>query len=233
MLGRTNVARLACARNNQPYVVPIHVDLDREFLYSFATEGLKIDWMRQNPLVCVEIDEISPQADWASVVVFGRYEEIPLLPEYGDLRRVAERLFQRHPMWWQPASVPLPGHEQRTSIVFRIRIDRVTGRRGSYEAGKAPVQENPSDARRPSWLARVLRHGNPADLDEKPASRTKPHHTHDENPQGSCGIDAIAWRTCLRNLVHRLHRHVSALGSCDTDRDERFRERNHLDELVD
>jgi nitroimidazol reductase NimA-like FMN-containing flavoprotein (pyridoxamine 5'-phosphate oxidase superfamily) len=157
MLARTNIARLACVRNNQPYVVPIHVDLDREFLYSFATQGLKIDWMRQKPLVCVEIDELSPQTHWASVVVFGRYEELPPLPEYQDLRRVAEQLFQRHPMWWQPASVPLAGHEQRPPIVFRIRIDRMTGRRGSNDAVKAPVQENRSDASRPGWLARVLR----------------------------------------------------------------------------
>jgi len=34
-------------------------------------------------------------------------------------------------MWWLPVSVPLAGHEPRTPIVFRIRIDRMTGRRGS------------------------------------------------------------------------------------------------------
>jgi Predicted flavin-nucleotide-binding protein len=158
MLAGTNVARLACARDNQPYIVPIHVDLDGEFLYSYATKGLKIEWMRQNPLVCLEIDELSPQTDWASLVVFGRYEELPHLPEYEDLWRIAQRLFQRHPMWWQPASVPLAGHELRTPIVFRIRIDRVTGRRGSDDPVKAAhVQENPSAARRPRWLAHVLR----------------------------------------------------------------------------
>ena len=58
MLAGTNVARLACARNNQPYIVPIHVDLDGEFLYGFATLGQKIEWMRQNPLVCLEVDEL-------------------------------------------------------------------------------------------------------------------------------------------------------------------------------
>lgn len=158
MLATTNVARLACARNNQPYIIPINVDLDGQFLYGFATEGLKIEWMRQNPLVCLEIDELSLQTHWASVIVFGRYEELPHLPEYEDVRRVAQRLFERHPMWWQPASVPLAGHEQRTPIVFRIRIDRMTGRRSSPEPGKvAYVQQNPSDARRPRWLAHVLR----------------------------------------------------------------------------
>lgn len=42
---------------------------------------------------------------------------------------VAARLFQEHPMWWEPASVPLAHAPQRSRIVFRIRIDRLTGRR--------------------------------------------------------------------------------------------------------
>lgn len=158
MLARTNVARLACARNNQPYVVPIHVDLEGEFLYSYATLGQKIEWMRQNPLVCLEIEELITQRQWASVVAFGHFEELPDIPEFWDLRRVAERLFQRHPMWWQPASVPVTAHEQGTPIVFRIRIDHVTGRRTAADGPKtADAGGNASQARRPRWLAQVLR----------------------------------------------------------------------------
>ena len=157
MLAGTNVARLACARNNQPYVVPIHVDFDGEFLYSFATLGQKIEWMRQNPLVCLEIDELTTHGQWASVVVFGRYEELPNTPEYEDSLRVAEGLFQRHPMWWEPASVSLAAHEPRTPIVFRIRIGRVTGRRAAPDTVRTvQVQGNALGARRPRWLARVL-----------------------------------------------------------------------------
>ena len=158
MLAGTNVARLACARNNQPYIVPIHVDLDGEFLYSYATLGQKIEWMRQNPLVCLEIDELTTHRQWASVVVFGHYEELPHTPEYEDSRRVAERLFQRHPVWWEPASVRLAAHEQRTPVVFRIRIGRVTGRRAAPDTVKTVhVRGNASEARRPRWLAQVLR----------------------------------------------------------------------------
>ena len=47
MLAGTNIARLACARDNQPYIVPIHVDLDGEFLYGYATLSQKIEWMRR------------------------------------------------------------------------------------------------------------------------------------------------------------------------------------------
>ena len=152
MLARTNIGRLACARNNQPYVVPIHFDLDPSFSI-VDTQGLKITGCG-NPLF-VEIDDLfaSPHCKRRR---FGRYE-LPPLPEYQDLRRVAEQLFQRHPMWWQPAAVPLAGHEQRKPVVFRIRIDRITGRRGSTDGVKAHVAENVSDVRAPGWLARVLR----------------------------------------------------------------------------
>jgi uncharacterized protein len=158
MLAGTHLARLACALNNQPYIVPIHVDFDDAFLYGFATLGQKIEWMRQNPLVCLEIDEITAHGQWASVVVFGRYEELPDTPEYEYPRSVAERLFQRHPVWWEPASVPLAGHQQRSPILFRILISRMTGRRPRPEAPETPyLLDNLSDARRPSRLAHVLR----------------------------------------------------------------------------
>ena len=158
MLARTNVARLACARNNQPYIVPIHVDLDGEFLYGYGTLGQKIEWMRQNPLVCLEIDELMTHGQWTSVVVFGQYEELPNTPEYAGSRGVAEGLFQRHPVWWEPASVPLAGHEQRSPIAFRIRIGRVSGRRAATDIVKTVHgRGNASETTRPRWLVRLLR----------------------------------------------------------------------------
>jgi uncharacterized protein len=158
MLGETHVARLACARHNQPYVVPIHVDFHGDALYGYATLGQKIEWMRQNPLVCLEIEELRSHGQWASVIVFGRYEE--LAGTRGDevSRQVAERLFQRHPVWWEPASVPLAGHERRTPIVFRIWIDRVSGRRAEPDAvNTVDVPANASHAKQARWLPQVLR----------------------------------------------------------------------------
>ena len=88
MLARNNLARLACARDNQPYVVPVRVDLDGEFLYGYATLGRKIEWMRTNPLVCLECEELTTDRVWASLIVFGHYEELPDLPENENARRV-------------------------------------------------------------------------------------------------------------------------------------------------
>jgi len=129
MLAASDVGRLACSLHDQPYIVPVHLYLDGECLYGFTTLGQKIEWMRQNPLVCVEIDDTTTRWQWSSVVVSGQYEELPHGPATEDPRSVAARLFQRHPMWWEPALVPLASHEPRVPILFRIRIRQMTGRR--------------------------------------------------------------------------------------------------------
>lgn len=129
LLARTNLARLACAVDNQPYIIPIHVDFHDAFLYSFATVGQKIEWMRQNPLVCLEVDDITTHTQWATVLVFGQYEELPDIPQCKYARSVAECLFQRHPVWWEPGSIPISGDRPRGRILFRILITRISGRR--------------------------------------------------------------------------------------------------------
>ena len=60
LLVRATVFRLGCARDNQPYVLPISLAYDEASasLYGFTTLGQKIEWMRANPLVCVETDDI-------------------------------------------------------------------------------------------------------------------------------------------------------------------------------
>jgi nitroimidazol reductase NimA-like FMN-containing flavoprotein (pyridoxamine 5'-phosphate oxidase superfamily) len=66
--------------------VPFYFAYNNNSLYSAATVGQKIDWMRKHPLVCVEADEVVSPQEWMSVVVFGRYEELPDTPEYQSNR---------------------------------------------------------------------------------------------------------------------------------------------------
>ena len=157
MLARNHIAHLACARDNQPYIVPVRVDLDGAFLYGYATLGRKIEWLRTNPLVCLECDELTTDRQWATVIVFGHYEELPHTPENEGARQVAERLFQKHPMWWEPATLPLAGHERRPPIVFRIHVDSLTGRRTLQEASPPGRQEPTPELERPGWVTRMWR----------------------------------------------------------------------------
>jgi nitroimidazol reductase NimA-like FMN-containing flavoprotein (pyridoxamine 5'-phosphate oxidase superfamily) len=82
VLARARLARLACALENQPYVVPVYLtyDEDSRCLYGFTTPGQKVEWMRTNPLVCVEVDRIASHDQWVSVIAFGRFEELTESP---------------------------------------------------------------------------------------------------------------------------------------------------------
>ncbi|TIP77993.1 MAG: pyridoxamine 5'-phosphate oxidase family protein, partial [Mesorhizobium sp.] len=69
VLASNRVGRLACSNDDQPYVVPFYYAHADNHLYAFSMPGKKIDWMRSNPLVCVQIDERGQGRGWRSVVV--------------------------------------------------------------------------------------------------------------------------------------------------------------------
>lgn len=136
-LQHAGFGRLGCACENQPYVVPIHFCVDGDYAYSFSMPGQKLEWMRKNPLVCLEIDHVTGRDEWTSVVATGRYEELPDTPEFQADRIRALELFQECGMWWQPGSVPIESEVHIAAVaptVFRVVVERLTGRRGQPSA---------------------------------------------------------------------------------------------------
>jgi nitroimidazol reductase NimA-like FMN-containing flavoprotein (pyridoxamine 5'-phosphate oxidase superfamily) len=133
ILERTHLGHLACARLDQPYVVPIHFSFDaaRNCVFGFSTIGQKVEWMRANPKVCLEVEEIVDKHRWATVIVTGQYEEIHHADQEAATRRWAEDLFRSRQRWWLPAAAKLPGQERADVVVYRIRIGSMTGRRAS------------------------------------------------------------------------------------------------------
>jgi len=136
-LGRTHLARLACAQGSQPYIVPIYFSHNNDYLYAFSTAGQKISWMRANPLVCVEVDDIVNCENWTSVIVYGRFQELPDLPEWYSERSLAHDLLQSKAMWWEPGYVKTILHGKERPLVplfYRIHITEITGHRASPDA---------------------------------------------------------------------------------------------------
>jgi nitroimidazol reductase NimA-like FMN-containing flavoprotein (pyridoxamine 5'-phosphate oxidase superfamily) len=136
-LKNNHLGRLGCAHEDQPYVVPIFFAYDGAHLYGsniyvLSTIGLKIEWMRANPLVCLEIDDVKAPSDWLSVVVLGHYQELLETPEYEITRRHAYDLLSEHAQWWEPAAAVAEGHGEQiepfSPIYYRIFIDHLSGR---------------------------------------------------------------------------------------------------------
>jgi nitroimidazol reductase NimA-like FMN-containing flavoprotein (pyridoxamine 5'-phosphate oxidase superfamily) len=124
VLSRATIVRLGCVNDGQPYVVPLHVAFDGYHLYGLSTVGRKIEWMRANPRVCVEVEEIQGPSQWTTVLVFGHYEELG--PADAAAREWAEALLAPRATFWAPAMAR--PQDRVTPVVFRVRITRVTGR---------------------------------------------------------------------------------------------------------
>jgi nitroimidazol reductase NimA-like FMN-containing flavoprotein (pyridoxamine 5'-phosphate oxidase superfamily) len=140
-LARLGFGRLGCARDNQPYIVPVYFAYEPDHVYGFATFGQKIDWMRTNPRVCIQSDEVLGNDNWISIIAVGRYEELPDTPDYAEERRRAQFLLEKRSIWWQTSYVAaqVRGRPEPPSPVFyRIQIEEITGLRASAEG--APVR---------------------------------------------------------------------------------------------
>lgn len=158
MLARAQLGRLGCARGMQPYIVPIYFAYQDHSLYSFSMPGQKIDWMRANPLVCVEADQMRRE-QWATVVVFGRYEELCDTPEFRSERALAFNLLQRRAMWWEPAGAkPVPtGMPAAIPVFYRIKLEQITGRCGAFEQAVADTKQAKADLDEQGWLRKIFR----------------------------------------------------------------------------
>lgn len=140
LLTGIGIGHLACCKNNQPYSVPIYFAFDNDVLYGFSTMGKKIEWMRDNPRVCVEVEQVRAQNYWESVVIFGRYEELPDRPEFEEQRKQAQAVLEKRALWWQTgyaASQSRVEPKPPAPVFYCIHIDEMTGHKVRPDAIEA------------------------------------------------------------------------------------------------
>lgn len=117
-----NLGRLGCIADGKPYVVPVHYFFDGKDVYIHSLPGRKINALRANSRACLQVDEIRDAYHWRSVIAYGNYEEI--LEEQAR-ESILSKLFTRLPHLTPVESRLADGLKQ--TIVFRIRVDEVTG----------------------------------------------------------------------------------------------------------
>jgi nitroimidazol reductase NimA-like FMN-containing flavoprotein (pyridoxamine 5'-phosphate oxidase superfamily) len=165
-LARLKFGRLGCSRANQPYIVPFNFACHDQHLYSAAMPGQKVEWMRTNPLVCVEADEVIDHLHWTSVVVQGRYEECRNAPDGRSESDLAFTLRQQRASWWEPAFIKAAyrgAGEQVSPMYYRIRIEAVTGRRAEPDPVETEARPEPAASSEVmGWIKRLRRRVGPS-----------------------------------------------------------------------
>lgn len=133
LLGSQVVGRLACTDSIQPYLVPVTYAFDGKYIYGQTNEGMKLNLLRNNPNVCFEVDAMTNMANWQSVIVRGRFEELKDNEAEDALAILKNRVF---PMMTS-ATVDGEQHEVETElddsnrikrVMYRISIAEKTGR---------------------------------------------------------------------------------------------------------
>jgi uncharacterized protein len=124
LLSTGGIGRLGCVDNGEPYVVPINYVFDEGSVYSHSRPGRKIEALRAHRRACIQVDEIENDFKWRSVIAFGNFEEISVPSER---KSILGKLLARFPLLTPVESVIAPDTAEPTTVVFRIRIDRITG----------------------------------------------------------------------------------------------------------
>ncbi len=131
LLSASRLAHLACVGDGKPYVVPIYFAYADSHLYAFSMPGKKIDLMRANPHVSLVVEKHGNGREWQSVVVDGRFEELPDRIGGKAEREHAWSLLSKHFDWWEPGALKLvtpPLSDHSSHLFFRVLVDQLSGR---------------------------------------------------------------------------------------------------------
>lgn len=124
LLCSKRIARLGCVVGGDPYVVPLNYIFDDQSVLSHSLPGRKLTAMRENPRVCVQVDDIKDPCSWKSVIAYGRYEEIT---ERVERARSLNHLLSLFPKLTPVESLSAEDTASPPPVVFRIRVDSITG----------------------------------------------------------------------------------------------------------
>ena len=118
------IARLGCHAGGETYVVPVIYAYAGGAVVTVTQEGRKVAMLRENPRVCVEIDEYDTdgRGSWRSVIGYGAAEELSGDEIQDALAVLRERFARAAGREAEPRPLS-PG-----TVVLRIRLEEVSGR---------------------------------------------------------------------------------------------------------
>ena len=118
------IARLGCHAGGVTYIVPLIYAYEDEALIAVTTEGRKTVMLRENPRVCVEVDEYDTdgKGSWRSVIAYGQSEEL-----VGDAIEPALALLRER--FARTAGRTAESRNLGPNVVvLRISLDELSGR---------------------------------------------------------------------------------------------------------
>ncbi|MEY4114611.1 MAG: hypothetical protein RLZ76_1304 [Bacteroidota bacterium] len=135
MLSSQMIGRIACCDLHKPYIVPIAYAYDGKDIYCQTTEGKKVEYMRDNPNICFQIDFSNNISNWQSVIVYGKFEELTeketekarefLVNKIMPLMTNSKIHGYEH---WEAREQRLDDSHRLKPIIFKLKIEEISGK---------------------------------------------------------------------------------------------------------
>ncbi len=140
LLARVGYGHLGCARDNRPYVIPIHYAYDEPYIYIFTTEGMKTEYINANPQVCLQVEEVEDATHWQSVVIVGKAERL-ISPE--EIEHAMQYITRTNPTLTPAISLTWVDVWGRANDIclYRIVPQVISGR----QTKRAPATDEPAN----------------------------------------------------------------------------------------
>ncbi len=137
LISRVGYGHLACCLNDRPYVVPVHYATDIGSIFIYTTEGKKFEIIKENPKVCLQIEEVVDKRHWQSVIVDGIAAQLEAGPER---ERALELILAVNPTLTPAVSVRWLDEwvRENVEVVYRVIPTATSGRRAVDHAESAP-----------------------------------------------------------------------------------------------
>lgn len=135
LLNNNYIGHLAYIENGKPFTVPITYYFDqKKSILAYAPEGHKIEAMRKNSAVCLQVEQINNVKNWISVLVHGEFEEINgseakfLLNEFADgVISIINKNENLNPQFISDFTSDV--YVNGITVVYRINITELEGKK--------------------------------------------------------------------------------------------------------
>lgn len=134
LLRSEHYGHLGCCKDSEPFVFPVTYAYRNGYLYSHTREGSKIDMLRKNPHVCLQVESVQTGYDWESVMCHGTFEELTDANERHEVELMLADQYAAISLKEGkiPVSPVTDMHREtvedlKQSVIYRIDIKSTTG----------------------------------------------------------------------------------------------------------
>lgn len=130
------IGHLSYIAQGRPFTIPItyFYDLGSNAIISYSAEGHKMEAMRKNGAVSLEVEEIVSNSNWQSVLAHGTFDELHgsdakyYLHQFTEgVKNIIKQKEQTLPEFISEFSSK--SSSKKIPIIYRIKILEITGRR--------------------------------------------------------------------------------------------------------